>query len=243
MAESFVFYKSFMDAVQGLSPEVRCEAYEAIMTYAFTGEEPEMSQIARIVFTMARPQLDANKDRRKNAKKGGEAKRDKAKQKAESESAYGTEDVVPMAEKDSAYGTQDAVPNVNVNANVNENDNGNVKKERVAKATPKKSETPEAFLESVTETPEVMERLKRFIAMRKQIKKPLSGYAMKLAYGELLKISDDPDMKCKIIDQSLMHSWQTFYPLKNEVARSGTINFSNERKYDPSIEALLLGES
>jgi hypothetical protein len=92
MDESFVFYKSFMDAVQDLPPEVRCEAYEAIMTYSFTGEEPEMSQIARIVFRMAKPQLDANKDRRKNAKKGGEAKRDKAK----------AEQKKSTAEKDSA---------------------------------------------------------------------------------------------------------------------------------------------
>lgn len=137
MDESFVFYKSFMDAVQDLPPEVRCEAYEAIMTYSFTGEEPEMSQIAKIVFRMAKPQLDANKDRRKNAKKGGEAKRDKAKAeqetakaeqktaKAENDSAYGTEEVLPMAEKDSAYGTQGAVPNVNVNGNGNVNVNGN----------------------------------------------------------------------------------------------------------------------
>lgn len=155
MNESFVFYKSFMDAVQDLPPEVRCEAYEAIMTYSFTGEEPEMSQIAKIVFRMAKPQLDANKDRRKNAKKGGEAKRDKAKAEqktstadtAENDSAYGTQDVLPMAEKDSAYGTQDAVPNVNVNVNENVNDNGNVNENVKGKSKEKTKKEKDALAE------------------------------------------------------------------------------------------------
>lgn len=72
MADGFVMYRSFVDALELLTDEEYGAATRAINRYAIYGEEPgELSRMAQMVFIMARPQIDANNDRRENGKKGG----------------------------------------------------------------------------------------------------------------------------------------------------------------------------
>ena len=74
----FVFYRSFYDVI-GLIPDeaMRCRAYTAICEYAFHGIEPgeDADVLVKMVFTQAKPQMDANNRRRENGKAGGEAKK------------------------------------------------------------------------------------------------------------------------------------------------------------------------
>ena len=78
---SFVFYRSFYDVVN-LIPDaaMRCRAYTAICEYAFHGVEPaeEEDVLVRMVFTQAKPQIDANNKRRENGKLGGTPRKSKA---------------------------------------------------------------------------------------------------------------------------------------------------------------------
>lgn len=256
MIEGFVFYKSFADAVDALPAEQYKTIVQAVCHYAIYGEEPEgLDAVSFALYTLMKPQIDANNKRREAGRVGGSKqieanakqneatlKQNEAKAKQNEANVKQTEAKAKQTEANVSKGEANAKQN---EAKEKEKDKDKDKeKDKVKEKTRKeKDETPEAFLERVTEPPEVKERLSRFIQMRRQIKKPLTGYALRLAYGDLLKIAESSDEKCRVIDQSLKHSWQTFYPLKDEVARSGTINFSNERKYDPSIEALLLGES
>ena len=72
--ESAVFYISFYEAIHSMIPDVseRDSAYEAIFRYAFYDELPsELGDRAGIVWTMAKPQIDANKRKRENGKRGG----------------------------------------------------------------------------------------------------------------------------------------------------------------------------
>lgn len=64
-----------------------------------------------------------------------------------------------------------------------------------------------------------------FLKMRKQIKKPMGDHAIKLAIKKLETLSGgDNDLAVKIINQSIMGSWQGLYPLKNETEKSNKDN-------------------
>lgn len=70
--ESFVFYRSFLDAIEEMTDENKLETLLAICDYALYGVEPHLNDaMSRAVFTVARPSIDSNKDRRINGKKGG----------------------------------------------------------------------------------------------------------------------------------------------------------------------------
>ena len=112
--ESFVMYRSFVDALEMLSYESYGQAMRAINRYAIYGEIPEgLPADANIVFTMAKPQLDANIKRRENGKKGAEYGRLGGRPK---------KDKNPIGDIDkNPIGVTEKTPNVNVNVNENVN--------------------------------------------------------------------------------------------------------------------------
>lgn len=121
MNDSFVFYKSFYEAASGLDPEDRLAFYGAIAEYAIYGNEPDIeSPVARAMFLMAKPQIDANEKRRENGKRGGRPSKEKP---VVSENA---ENEKPMVSEND----ESEKPNVNANANANVNGNANEEKKR-----------------------------------------------------------------------------------------------------------------
>ena len=71
MRESFIFYKSFYDAISELDDTQQAEIFRAICQYSLMGEESELKGISKVVFTLIKPQLEANNNRYSNGKKGG----------------------------------------------------------------------------------------------------------------------------------------------------------------------------
>lgn len=67
-------------------------------------------------------------------------------------------------------------------------------------------------------TDEVLDRaFSDYVAMRKQLKKPMTDHAVDLAIKKLDELSNgDNDMAVKILEQSVMNSWQGLFPLKND---------------------------
>lgn len=63
--ESFVFYRSFYEAIKGLPVESHDRILSAIIEYAIYGTEIELSGIEKMAFTLAKPSLDSS---RKNMK-------------------------------------------------------------------------------------------------------------------------------------------------------------------------------
>lgn len=107
MRDSIIFYRSFYESVEGMSPIVKAEVYDAIFKYALDFKEPEFTDnFAKALFTLIKPQLDANIKRFENGKKP------KTKQK---ESKTEAKD----KQKESKV---EANNNNNVNNNVNNND-------------------------------------------------------------------------------------------------------------------------
>ena len=129
MRDSFVFYRSFADAIAGLPPEEYKKVMQAIIGYALDGTEPPAGGIEYTVFCLVKPQIDANNKRYENGKKGG---RPITKQETSN-----NQDVT----KKKPSNNQDVTnPQPNVYVNVNDNDikkkDTNVSKEKASRFKP-----------------------------------------------------------------------------------------------------------
>jgi hypothetical protein len=72
-----IFYESIYEACKGLSPEDRAQTYDAVISYGCAGIIPEgLSPVPTAIFTMAKPLMDAAKNKRENGKKGGRPRKD-----------------------------------------------------------------------------------------------------------------------------------------------------------------------
>ncbi len=72
----FYFLESFEDAINDLEPEDQLALYKAISRYALYGEEPELTGIARTIWKLIRPNLDASRKRQEDGAKGGRPRKD-----------------------------------------------------------------------------------------------------------------------------------------------------------------------
>lgn len=79
----------------------------------------------------------------------------------------------------------------------------------------RKSETVNSVISSYTENKDLQDALHDFVDMRTKIRKPLTVRAMKLSLNELDKLAVDDVTKIAIVNQSIVHSWLTFYKLQN----------------------------
>lgn len=78
MRESFVFYASFYEAIKELPEDTQLELYGALCEYSFNDNLPELSPVAKAVFTVMRPNIDKAAARYRasveNGRKGGAPK-------------------------------------------------------------------------------------------------------------------------------------------------------------------------
>jgi hypothetical protein len=136
MRDSFVFYRSFYDAIKDLPRDVQGEIYTAIMEYSLYGKEAEnLKPIARSVFTLMKPQIDVNNKRFENGKKGGRPK--------SGNEPDGNQEETKEKPSNNQSETK-SKPNVNDNVNANENKdntpNGVSKKDAAKAATLKRKD-------------------------------------------------------------------------------------------------------
>lgn len=88
--------------------------------------------------------------------------------------------------------------------NTNEYKEKNIKKESV-----------NSVIAEYTESKDLQDALHDFVDMRTKARKPLTVRAMKLSLNELDKLAVDDVTKIAIVNQSIVHSWLTFYKLQN----------------------------
>nr|UVX57672.1 MAG: Replication initiator protein A (RepA) N-terminus [Bacteriophage sp.] len=88
--------------------------------------------------------------------------------------------------------------------NTNEYKEKNIKKESV-----------NSVISEYTENKDLQDALHDFVDMRTKARKPLTVRAMKLSLNELDKLAVDDVTKIAIVNQSIVHSWLTFYKLQN----------------------------
>lgn len=74
--ESFIFYRSFYEAIKCMPSDVQAEIYPALCEYALFGKLPKnLSDVAKGMFTLIKPNIDVNTARFENGKKGGRKKK------------------------------------------------------------------------------------------------------------------------------------------------------------------------
>lgn len=144
---SFVYYESFDSVFHLLDDAEELTVRRALSTFAFTGDIPDLSERERYAFEAIAPQIQANKVKRSNGKKGGRPKANKDDNGAENMDAAPTPARAPKpnpaglpAVETTGFldeetttettgfseGITSKKPNVNVNVNVNGTVNGNV---------------------------------------------------------------------------------------------------------------------
>tara|TARA_B100000963_G_scaffold271900_1_gene240101 strand:- start:2339 stop:3055 length:717 start_codon:yes stop_codon:yes gene_type:complete len=125
--DSMVIYKSFYEAIKDLDTETKVQIYDAIYQYGLFLIEPKrLKGVAKIVWTLIKPQLDANikkyQDGKKGAKHGSKGGRPKKPHTVNNKNPLGVNSKNPIR-------LESKTPNVNVNVNDNDNVNDNVNKE------------------------------------------------------------------------------------------------------------------
>ena len=111
MRESFVFYRSFFEAITDLPDEEKGRMFSAICDYALNGNHPNFTGSEKSIFTLIKPQIDANTKKFENGKSGG---------------IHGSKGGRPPKNNPTItppkpHNNPTKTPNVNVNVNVNEN--------------------------------------------------------------------------------------------------------------------------
>ena len=120
MRDSFVFYRSFYEALAELSHSQQTKVLMALCEYALNGKEPELTGAPSAVFKLIRPQVDANNKKYENGKKGG-----RPVNSTGSESEENQDKTKRKPKRNQSRTKQEPNVNVNVNDNVNVNENEN----------------------------------------------------------------------------------------------------------------------
>ena len=70
--DSYIFYRSFYEAIHELKDDIKLEVFTAITEYALYGKLPEdLKPVTKGMFALIKPNLDTNNARYENGKKGG----------------------------------------------------------------------------------------------------------------------------------------------------------------------------
>ena len=126
--ETFIFYRSFRDAFNALDKDVRLRMYEAVINYGLDLVEPHFEGIEKVLWTLIRPQLEANNKRFENGCKGGNPNFKKGQPnpyylKGE-KNKKDNQKITKKQPKDNQKITE-RLPNNNNNNNNNNNENNN----------------------------------------------------------------------------------------------------------------------
>lgn len=69
--DSFIFYRSFVNALDSLEDEQYARVFRAISKFALDGKETKLSGVEKVIFELVKPQLVSNQKRWENGCKGG----------------------------------------------------------------------------------------------------------------------------------------------------------------------------
>lgn len=90
----------------------------------------------------------------------------------------------------------------------------NTKKPLTNNSLTEKNDSFDKLIESYTKNEKIQEELKEYLKVRKTMKAPLTNRAIKLFLSRLSDLTNDDAEKLRIIQNSIMNGWKTFYPLK-----------------------------
>ncbi|MBO0580352.1 phage replisome organizer N-terminal domain-containing protein [Clostridium botulinum] len=96
--------------------------------------------------------------------------------------------------------------------------------------------TYNTIIDEYTDNEELKNTILEFIKMRTLIKSKMTNNALDLMLKNLNKLSNSDDIKIKILEQSIMNSWKSVFPLKE--SNSIKQNSSNTDSSNPFLDML-----
>ena len=127
MRDSFIFYRSFLEAADSLDNGDKAALLDAIIRYALNDEKPQLKGVVSGMFGLIKPQIDANTRRYKNGLKGGAPEGNANAKKADKQPKNNLKTTKKQPKNNQTTTEKQANDNDNENEkeNVNENDNEN----------------------------------------------------------------------------------------------------------------------
>jgi len=161
--DSFIMYRSFIEAARDLPKDQRVDLYDAIFDLALDSAENKLSGLSATIFKVIKPNILANTKRYKDGKKGGRKSTKKTTGSLENETTGSLENETTGSENKKPVGGEEKEPNKDNNYNKNE-----------------KSEIiiPN-FVDQIL--------FDEFLQQRKKDKNPIEGLALKLTLEDLAK--------------------------------------------------------
>ena len=110
-----------------------------------------------------------------------------------------------------------------------------IEKDKEIENNKKKKKTTglDILIDSYTDNTELKETLRDFIKMRKSIKKPMTDKAMNLLTEKLDKLGSTDTEKIELLNQSILNSWCSVFPLKKE-NKEKEEEYSGRKIWDPN---------
>ena len=106
-------------------------------------------------------------------------------------------------------------PQINTNKQITNKQNTKELNTNEYKEKNIKKESVNSVIAEYTENKDLQDALHGFVEMRTKARKPLTVRAMKLSLNVLDNLAVDDVTKIAIVNQSIVHSWSTFYKLQN----------------------------
>lgn len=106
-------------------------------------------------------------------------------------------------------------PQINTNKQITKKQNTKELNTNEYKEKNIKKESVNSVISEYTENKDLQDALHGFVEMRTKARKPLTVRAMKLSLNVLDNLAVDDVTKIAIVNQSIVHSWSTFYKLQN----------------------------
>nr|DAH72630.1 MAG TPA: hypothetical protein [Caudoviricetes sp.] len=214
-------FVDYLDAIEPLGDAERGRLFTSLLTYARTGEVPQLGGNERFLFPMMRAQIDRDvlsKDElsQKRREAASASKKSTCEQKEHLQASTASASKSPQ-DKDNKTIDKDK-------------DNKTIDRDNSAR-------TRDAFAAFAAGDVELLNALKEFEKMRKSIKKPLTDGAKGRLISKL-KAEYPPEQWKLVLQQSIDKCWQDIYPLKERERQQLGVCGHPETVSDAQLESL-----
>lgn len=192
-------FVDYLDAIEPLGDAERGRLFTSLLTYARSGEVPQLNGNERFLFPMMRAQIDRDvlsKDElsQKRRDAASASKRSTCEQKEHLQANAASASKSPQDKDNKTI----------------DKDNKTIYKDKDKSA---RTRDADAFAAFAAGDGDLLAVLKDFEKMRRSIKKPMTDRAKQLLVTKL-KNEFPPEQWKSVLEQSIVKCWQDVYPLK-----------------------------
>ena len=212
--KGIIFYRTFYDSIKNLPKKQQLEIYQAIFEYSFEEKSKKLEGFSESIFTLIKPQLEANHRKFLNGCKGAEHGNKGAE--------HGKKGGRPRKENPPENPPNDEAKNPPENPRKIENIKYKIKDKD------KKTKAKKDFFD--LDIPDYVnkETLKDFIDMRKNSRSPMNEQAFKLLIKKIKDFKEQGQDINKCLEEAILSNWKSIYPLKENKQSKPTININTK---------------